>query len=80
MEYETLIYEIRNNIAIITLNRPEAANSINVSMARDLMNCTLNCSENPGVRAVLITGIFTAIQCAVKIPVIRTNVLFGRRP
>jgi len=56
MEYRTLLFEVRGNVARITLNRPEAANSINIDMARDLMLAILRCDEDPSVRAVVITG------------------------
>jgi len=61
MEYETILHEIHNNVAIITLNRPDAANSINLNLAKDFMNCVLACREETSVRAVIITstgGIF----------------------
>ncbi len=54
--YSTLLFEIRDNVARITLNRPEAANSLNLQMAKDLMEVAMTCSEDPNVRAVLIRG------------------------
>lgn len=55
-EYSTLIYEVRDNVGRITLNRPDAANAINAEMAHDLMEVTLRCEEDPTVRAVLISS------------------------
>jgi 2-(1,2-epoxy-1,2-dihydrophenyl)acetyl-CoA isomerase len=56
MKYETLDFEIKDGIARITLNRPEANNAINLELSKDLMNAAISCSENPLVRAVIITG------------------------
>ena len=56
MQYTTLIFDIRGSVAHITLNRPEAANSINAEMASDLMHAAIRCSEEPEIRAVVITG------------------------
>ena len=56
MEYTTLLFDIRNDVAYITLNRPEAANSINSAMSRELMYAALRCSEDFTIRAVVITG------------------------
>jgi 2-(1,2-epoxy-1,2-dihydrophenyl)acetyl-CoA isomerase len=56
MDYSTLLFEIRNNVARITLNRPQAANSINLDMSRELMHAAIRCSEDPSVRAVILTG------------------------
>ncbi len=54
MSFETLLYETRDGVAYITLNREDAANAINLQMGRDLMLAALRCDEDPGVRAVLI--------------------------
>ena len=54
MTYKTLLYELRDGVAHITLNRPEAANALNLDMGRDLMEVALRCDEDPSVRAVLI--------------------------
>ena len=56
MEYSTLLFEVRDNVAHITLNRPEAANALNTEMGIDLLNAIMHCDEDPAVRAVLITG------------------------
>ena len=37
MSFETLLYETRDGVAYITLNREDAANAINLEMGRDLM-------------------------------------------
>jgi 2-(1,2-epoxy-1,2-dihydrophenyl)acetyl-CoA isomerase len=56
MEYSALLFDVRDNVARITLNRPEAANSLNETLARDLMHAALRCDEDPAIRAVVITG------------------------
>lgn len=56
MSYETIDLKIRDGIAHLTLNRPQAANSLDVGMARDLMHAAIECDENPAVRAVVVAG------------------------
>jgi len=56
MEYTTIDLKIKDSIATITFNRPEANNSINLELARDLMYATMQCSEDTTVRAVILTG------------------------
>lgn len=56
MPYATLLFEVRDNVAHITLNRPEAANSINAEMASDLMHAVMHCGEDTAIRAVVLTG------------------------
>lgn len=55
-EYKTLLFDVRDNVAHLTLNRPDAANSINEDMGKDLMHAALRCDEDPEIRAVLISG------------------------
>ena len=54
MSFETLLFEIRDGVAYITLNREEVGNAISLEMGRDLMSAALQCEEDPAVRAVLI--------------------------
>lgn len=56
MEFTTLLFDIRDNVAHITLNRPNEANSLNEEMGKDLMHAALRCDEDPEIRAVLISG------------------------
>ncbi len=56
MEFTTLLFDVRDHVAHITLNRPDAANSINEEMGKDLMHAALRCDEDPEIRAVLISG------------------------
>ena len=48
--------KIENNIAYITLNRPEVFNSFNREMALQLQNVLDNCDTNDEVRAIVLTG------------------------
>ena len=36
----------RDNVAHITLNRPEAANALNAELAHDLMKCRCDCEKD----------------------------------
>jgi len=56
MQFKTLLFDVQKNVAHITLNRPEAANAINLELAKELMYALMQCDEDPLIRAVLITG------------------------
>ena len=56
MKFKTLLFDIQDNVAHITLNRPEAVNAISIELARELMIAIMRCDEDPVIRAVLITG------------------------
>jgi len=53
---ESIILNIENNIAHITLNRPEVFNSFNREMALKLQNTFDACESSPEVRAIVLTG------------------------
>ena len=56
MQFKTLLFDVQDSVAHITLNRPEAANTINLELAKELMHAFMQCDEDPLIRAVLITG------------------------
>ena len=55
-EYETILYEKKGRVAVITLNRPDSLNAINVQMNADLKNSLKKAKEDSSVRAIVITG------------------------
>jgi 2-(1,2-epoxy-1,2-dihydrophenyl)acetyl-CoA isomerase len=54
--YPTLKLDIRNRVACLTLNRPDAMNTMSLQMGKDLLNAAIACEADKNVRAVLITG------------------------
>lgn len=56
MAYSNLLFDVRDNVATITLNRPDAANAMTRELTPELADAALRCDVDPGVRAVLITG------------------------
>lgn len=55
-QFETLTVEKNNGIAHLTLNRPDAANGINLTMAKELLTAAIDFDTDPNVRAVVITA------------------------
>ena len=54
--YQTILFEVSDAVARITLNRPTVANALNGQMSRDLFDVSNRCDEDPGIRAVVLTG------------------------
>jgi 2-(1,2-epoxy-1,2-dihydrophenyl)acetyl-CoA isomerase len=54
--YTDILYTVENQIATITLNRPEAMNAFSKEMYDDVINALKQSSDDPDVRAVVITG------------------------
>ncbi|OUR77080.1 2-(1,2-epoxy-1,2-dihydrophenyl)acetyl-CoA isomerase [Alphaproteobacteria bacterium 46_93_T64] len=55
MTYETILFDVSDGVATITLNRPEKMNTFNEQMHADLKSIMPDLSSD-AVRAVLITG------------------------
>ena len=51
-----LLCTIRDRVAVITLNRPDARNALSDHLTPALRTMIKTCGENPGVGALLITG------------------------
>ena len=56
MAFDSVIYEVKDGVATITLNRPDAYNALNLALARDLFHATLEADETAAVRCIVITG------------------------
>ncbi len=56
MDFEKIAFEVAGGVAEITFNRPEAANAMDRELMYELMHAAIRCDEDPGVRAVLVTG------------------------
>ena len=54
--YATIHYERQDNIALLTLNRPERRNAMNLELNRDLLAGFKQAARDGQVRAVLVTG------------------------
>jgi len=56
VELETLLFEVRDGVALITLNRPERLNAMNRAMLRDIQ-CALDRVEaDDAIRVAVVTG------------------------
>jgi hypothetical protein len=46
----------RGHVAVVTLDRPDNANVLDLPMGRGLLEAALSCARDPLVRAVVLTG------------------------
>lgn len=58
-----VLTEIRDNVMIITLNRPKAGNSVNPDLAYGLEDALNMAEANPQIYAVILTGAGNKIFC-----------------
>src|SRR5512143_2671376 len=55
-ELQTLLYDEKDGVAWVTLNRPEVYNAFNVQMQRELHDLWHGLRRNDDVRAIVLTG------------------------
>jgi enoyl-CoA hydratase/carnithine racemase len=56
MSYQTLLLEIRDGIAWVTINRPDKLNALNDLVVGELHDVAGSLKSNPAVRGVILTG------------------------
>ena len=63
MGYETLLYDTKDKVATVTLNRPDKLNAISYTMVRELNEAFWKAEKDPDVWTIVVTGTGRAL-CA----------------
>jgi enoyl-CoA hydratase len=56
MDFQTILYQTRDQIAFITFNRPDSLNAMNRQMTRELVDVCQQVEEDSGIRVAIFTG------------------------
>src|SRR5256886_12810093 len=56
MRYDTLLFEIRDAIARITINRPDKLNALNDQVVDELADAAERVASEPAIRGAILTG------------------------
>lgn len=56
MEFQTLLFQIENGIAQITINRPDKMNALNKDVIQDLSAAFDEVYQNKSIKSVILTG------------------------
>ena len=56
MAYETIIVDVEDHVALITLNRPTALNALNDQLLGELCDALADAQKNEKVRCIVLTG------------------------
>ena len=56
MAYKNLLYERDDNLGIITINRPDVLNALNIEVYRELYDLFQAIEDDANVRVVILTG------------------------
>ena len=71
MAYETIIVDVENHVALITLNRPDALNALNAQLLGELADAMTACQSNDKVRCIVLTGSEKAFAAGADIAMMR---------
>jgi enoyl-CoA hydratase len=56
MPYTTLLFEMRDPVAVVTVNRPEKLNALNAAVIAELGDVAHRVGKDPAIRGVILTG------------------------
>jgi enoyl-CoA hydratase/carnithine racemase len=56
MDYEEILYEVDDGVALVTLNRPEKLNAMTARMGAEMGDAMAEADGDDAVRAVVLTG------------------------
>ncbi len=56
MDYSTILYDLEDNVLLITLNRPEILNAFNREMMTEMIDALDKADADDNVRAIIVTG------------------------
>ena len=56
MNSDTLVFDLRDNVAVITLNRPDVRNAMNRELGGALREALQRVREDPDIRVAILTG------------------------
>lgn len=71
MAYETIIVDVEDHIARITLNRPDALNALNDQLLTELAAAMQEAQDNDKVRCIILTGSEKAFAAGADITLMR---------
>jgi 2-(1,2-epoxy-1,2-dihydrophenyl)acetyl-CoA isomerase len=54
--YETILYEVSEGVAVVTMNRPEKFNAFTERMNKEITDALKQAQKDPEVRCILFTG------------------------
>jgi len=56
LKYKTVILEQKNGTAVLTLNRPDKLNAVNMEMRSEILGILDDLEKDPGVKVLIVTG------------------------
>lgn len=56
MDYQNILFNVENGVAVITFNRPKVLNAMNSEVMSELAHALQVCDQDDAVKALILTG------------------------
>lgn len=56
MTYQTLLFEVKDGVAVVTINRPDKLNALNDQVMAELADAAERIATDPAIRGAILTG------------------------
>ncbi|MEC8166098.1 MAG: enoyl-CoA hydratase/isomerase family protein, partial [Pseudomonadota bacterium] len=56
MSYKAITYDVKDESAVVTMNRPEARNALDITMREEIADVTLRIRDDESLKAMVLTG------------------------
>jgi len=56
MTYQTLLFDVKDGVAVVTVNRPDKLNALNDQVMAELADAADRIATDPGIRGAIVTG------------------------
>lgn len=56
MTYQTLLFEVKDGIAVVTINRPDKLNALNDQVMAELADAAERIATDPAIKGAILTG------------------------
>ena len=74
MSNEYIVDEIREDVGIITLNRPQTLNTVNEKMLEELAHSIRNFNQHRNIRVIVLRGIEQAFSAGLDIKALAADI------
>ncbi len=68
MEFENVLYDKKDSVATITINRPKLRNALSIDTGKEIRSAFEEAARDADVRAVIITGAGSAFCSGIDLP------------
>jgi 2-(1,2-epoxy-1,2-dihydrophenyl)acetyl-CoA isomerase len=73
MTYENILYTLENNVAAVTINRPQTYNALSMGTLKELTHAFKSAAKDDDIRAMILTGAGKGFSSGADLPELGAN-------